>query len=248
MKREFFMTKRMTALEPISKSVQCGFCGKLFEYKLYPEITIPGDHKLKKQVLNKTLFVPRCPYCKQQIKVKPECIYRNKTKNEIFVVTDTLIDHFEDMLITGDILFSDIASDEDIEKLVIGMYKRRIVRDIDSFREKILLSDNNYDDRIFELMKLSLSRLIERKTHSKVYRIFLDDTSGHNLLFTAITGERPPFEYISINSNPGVYVKYRKKYLDRLGLPNEDEYIFTDQNWAKESGLLEDDDESLIEM
>lgn len=32
---------------------------------------------------------------------------------------------------------------------------------MDSFREKILLSDNNYDDRIIELMKLSLSGILE---------------------------------------------------------------------------------------
>ena len=58
--------------------------------------------------------------------------------------------------------------------LLKDFYKCRVVHDIDVFREKILLSDNNYDDRIIELMKLSLSGLLEQDNHAPVYRIFLE--------------------------------------------------------------------------
>ena len=54
-------------MDSITKPVLCGFCGKEFDYTVYPEIHIPGDHKLKKKVLNKTLFFPTCPYCKEEI-------------------------------------------------------------------------------------------------------------------------------------------------------------------------------------
>ena len=63
-------------MDSITKPVLCGFCGKEFDYTVYPMIHIPGDHKLKKKVLNKTLFFPTCPSCKEEIKLKPNCIYR----------------------------------------------------------------------------------------------------------------------------------------------------------------------------
>jgi hypothetical protein len=44
-------------MDSITKPVLCGFCGKEFDYTVYPEIHIPGDHKLKKKVLNKTLDI-----------------------------------------------------------------------------------------------------------------------------------------------------------------------------------------------
>ncbi len=127
-----------------------------------------------------------------------------------------------------------------------GLYVRRVVHDVDAFREKILLSDNNYDDRIIELMKLSLSGLLEKENHKPVYRIFLEDSSGSQLEFTAIMGRHAPFEYISIKTGANVYTHYRNKYLDKLGRPEEDEYISTDQKWAARSGLLADEDAGFV--
>ena len=112
----------------------------------------------------------------------------------------------------------------------------------DSFREKILLSDNNYDDRIIELMKLSFSCLIEKENEEPVYRIFLEDTAGSKMIFTAILGNHAPYEYITIETQVNVYNQYRDKYLHKLGRPEEDEYIVTDQKWAKKTGLLKDED------
>ena len=197
-------------MDSIKKPVLCGFCGKEFDYTVYPMIHIPGDHKLKKKVLNKTLFFPTCPFCKEEIKLKPNCIYRNDSKKEVIIVTDSQDTDFETLLMTGDIAFNDVHSDEDVLAFIGGLYKRRVVRDVDSFREKILLSDNNYDDRIIEPMKLSLSGILEKE-----------------------------------NCEP-VYTQYRDKYQNRLGKPEEDEYITTDQKWAAKSGLLKDEDAGFV--
>lgn len=110
----------------------------------------------------------------------------------------------------------------------------------------LLLSDNNYDDRIIELLKLSLSGLIARESHMPVYRIFLEETSGNQLEFTAIMGSHSPFEYMSIRSAAKVYTQYKNKYLDKLGRAEEDEYISTDQKWAARSGLLNDEDAGFV--
>ncbi|MBR1477681.1 MAG: CpXC domain-containing protein [Lachnospiraceae bacterium] len=231
----------------VNMTTQCPFCGEVFEYPMYPEIVIPGDHKLKKKILNKSLFFPTCPRCKETSKLKPRCLYRNETKKEMFVVTDEQGDtEFEVLLKSGNIHFNDIHTDDDIVDFMKGMYKRRVVRNVDSFREKILLSDNNYDDRIIELMKLSLSGLIEKENGEPVYRIFLEDTAGSRMMFTAILGSHAPYEYVTIETAANVYNQYRDKYLHRLGRPEEDEYIATDQKWARKSGLLKDEDAGMI--
>ena len=152
----------------------------------------------------------------------------------------------EKMMKTGDLRFNDIMTDDDVVDFMKGLYTRRVVYDVDSFREKILLSDYNYDDRIIELIKLSLSGLLERENHTTVYRIFLEETSGNQLEFTAIMGSHAPFEYVSIKSPGSVYGQYCNKYIDKLGRPEEDEYITTDQKWAARSGLLEDEDAGFV--
>ena len=113
-------------MNSITKPVLCGFCGKEFDYTVYPMIHIPGDHKLKKKVLNKTLFFPACPFCKEEIKLKPNCIYRNDSKKEVIIVTGSQDTDFETLLMTGDIAFNDVHSDEDVLAFIGGLYKRRV--------------------------------------------------------------------------------------------------------------------------
>ena len=240
----------MFASKSLPKTVDvptmCPFCGKMFDCTMYPEIHIPGDHKLKKKVLNKTLFFPTCPYCNKELKLKAACMYRNDIKKEWFVVTDRTDREIEKMMKTGNLSFGDFMNDDDVVNFMKGLYVRRVVHDVDAFREKILLSDNNYDDRIIELMKYSLSGLIEKETHTPVYRIFLEESSGNQMKFTAILGSQAPFEYSDIKVSAAVYTHYRNKYLDKLGHPEADEYISTDQKWAAKSGLLKDEDPGII--
>ena len=238
----------MSDMFPKTKEMQvlCGLCGKLFDYTLYPDIHIPGDEKLKRKILNKTLFFPKCPHCKEEIKLKPVCMYRNDNKKEFFVVTDSTNEKILNLMKSGDIRLNDVKDDDDIVNLIKGFYKRRLVYDADAFREKILLSDHNFDDRIIELMKLSLSGLLEKENHESVYRIFLEDVDNNMLDFTAIMGKRPPFEYVNAKASMVVYYHFREKFLKKLGRPEEDEYVTTDQNWAKKSGLLKNQDPGFI--
>lgn len=232
--------------ESITRPTICPHCRKEFDYTFYPEIVIPRDNKLKKRILNRDLFFPTCPHCHEQSKLKPNCMYRNDNKKEFFIATDLVETDFEALLRAGSIHFNDIETDEDAVNFFKGLYKRRVVHDIDAFREKILLSESNYDDRIIELMKLSLSGLLEKDQHMPVYRIFLEETSGNMFLFTAIMGSRAPFEYMTAKTPSNVYTQYRDKYLDKLGRPEEDEYISTDQKWAEKSGLLKDEDHGFV--
>lgn len=98
------------------------------------------------------------------------------------------------------------------------------------------------NDRIIELMKLSLSGLIIKERNEPVYRIFIDDIVGSKLQIMAIMGSHAPYEYITIETSANVYNQFRDKYQHKIGNPEEDEYIVTDQRWAKKSGLLKDED------
>lgn len=73
----------------------------------------PGDSKLKKMVLNKTLFFPTCPHCREELKLRPRCMYINNTKEDLFIVTDDPEETvFETILTSGDIRFSNIHTDD----------------------------------------------------------------------------------------------------------------------------------------
>ena len=230
----------------IVKPVKCPFCKRFFDYEVFPEIIIPGDSKLKKRLLNGSLFQPICPHCGEEFKLKVNCMFRNDNKGELIVATESEDAKYEEFLTSGGIHFDDVKTKDDAMNFVKGLLKRRVVHDVDSFREKVLLSEYNYDDRIIELMKLSLAGLMEKEYHEPVYRIFLGETSGNQMEFEAIMGAKAPFEYVTVKTPANVYTHFKNKYLDKLGKPEDDEYIITDQKWAKESGLLEEEDPGFI--
>ena len=240
------MPKTSSSPKGMIMDTQCPFCGRKFDYTLYPEIHIPGDSRLKKKVLNKTLFFPKCPHCGKECKLKPICTYRDETRKAIFVVTDSPDATFESLLKNGGIHLDIVRNEEDRLAFVKGLYTRRIVYDVDAFREKIFLLDHNYDDRIVELMKLSLSGLLEKDNHKPVYRIFLEESAGNTMEITAIMGSRAPFEYVTVNCLATNYKYFKDKYLRKLGRPEADEYIKTDQEWAKKTGLLKNVDPGYV--
>ena len=43
-----------------------------------------------------------------------------------------------------------------------------------------------------------------------------------------------------------VYTQFKKEYLNKLGSPEDDEYIATDQKWAADTGLLKDHNPGFI--
>lgn len=50
------------------------------------------------------------------------------------------------------------------------------------------------------------------------------------------------YEYVDIKAPISIYYQYYNKYSDKIDKPMNDEYITTNQEWAKNSGLLSDDD------
>lgn len=162
------------------------------------------------------------------------------------IATDSLNAAMENLLKSGNIRFNDVRNDNDIADFLKRMYTRRIVHDVDAFREKILLSENHCDDRVIELMKLALSGLMKREHSEPVYRVFLEDLTHNFMEFTVITGKRAPFEYVTVNTPLDSYHSFQKRYQQKLGRSEDDEYIETDQRWAAKAGLLDDDDLNLL--
>ena len=215
-------------METITRPMFCPYCGNIFHVTLHTEIIIPGEEALKKKILNKTMHFPKCPSCRNELKIKGNCLYINETRGELYALAEDENETIENLMKVGD-----------SHSFLKGYLKRRLVYNVDAFREKILLSDYNYDDRIVELMKLELSKGIEKENHKPVYRIFVDDVSGNGIRITAIMGAKAPFEYITIKTPASTYTQFSRQYLERLKKPEDDEYVETDQDWAKRSGILD---------
>ena len=182
----------------------------------------------------------------KEFKLKPSCIYRDDNKKLMIIAADSSDAALENLLKSGNIRFNDVRNDNDIADFLKRMYTRRIVHDVDAFREKILLSENHCDDRVIELMKLALSGLMKREHSEPVYRVFLEDLTHNFMEFTVITGKRAPFEYVTVNTPLDSYNSFQKRYQQKLGRSEDDEYIETDQRWAAKAGLLDDDDLNLL--
>ena len=220
--------------------VDCPFCGKQFPYPKCQEIHIPGDHKLKKRLLNKALFFPVCPHCGEEVKLKPNCVYWNENTLDLFAVTSKPNEkEFGKVLAKCGMQPERFQAGGDDGNTAGGTSTRRLVYDVESFREKILLSDNNYDDRIMELIKLSITERLEKEEGMPVHGIILEDASGGQMEFTAFMGTEPPFDAVVVHTPAFSYTQFDDIYRGMLGRPQDDAFLFTDQEWARKSGLLE---------
>jgi|GEM_PF-1934047 len=223
------------------EKVPCPYCGKAFWFEQKTSLRIPGDEKYKEQILSSEYYQPFCPKCGQQLKFSVSCTYMDSEK-KLMILSEPEPMKGQDEQILARLRMDHVdASDSPLENVgswYLRSFCRRVVYNGDSLREKIYLWDLGYDDRIIELLKLSLSQAYIKEHGGTVNRMFLDEREGERLTFILMLGERAPYEMVSLDAPASAYDLFREQLSSRLGPPNRDEYLITDRDWAIASGLL----------
>ncbi|MDD3057382.1 MAG: CpXC domain-containing protein [Sphaerochaeta sp.] len=156
-----------------SALLTCPHCKEQGEQQLTPFLDLGKHPKQKLAILTDSLFTLTCPSCKQQYSVLHELLVVDEKQHYAFMlIPDTELGEV-DGKVTGKEEFDE--------------YLLRLVGSSAGLKEKLLLLDNNLDDRVIELCKLYLSMQLEQQD---VQLFFADQQKEEQtLLFTVMDAE-----------------------------------------------------------
>ena len=192
----------------IKLEVTCVHCLGTGIKKIYPMINGNEDLVAKDILFEEELFLYRCPHCGHYQKISYECLY------------------YDDKLKYAVALSRDGHKFLKKLKLELGGYQIRFVREISELKEKIVIKENNLDDRIIEIMKYNVRNSLTSKA---TYNLVLT-SSEEGLQFVLLYPDREVIKTFAFSMYD--YLVIEKKYLDYL----DNDYI-VDALFASKSVL-----------
>jgi hypothetical protein len=195
-----------------SALLTCPHCNAQSEQQLTPFLDLGKHPKQKLAILTDSVFTLTCPSCKKQYAVMHELLVVDEKQHVAFMlIPDTELGEV-DGKVTG--------------KEEFGQYMLRLVGSSASLKEKLLLLDNDLDDRVIELCKLYLSMQVEEK-HVQLF--FADlQKEEQTLLFTVMDAESHVLG--SIECELELYTQLTETV--KAFAVREGYFTKIDQNWA----------------
>lgn len=210
--------------EKINKMITCPKCSEKSEAELICSMNNKSFPDMKKIIFGDKFFEWQCPKCGFQSKLLHPLLYNDMEKRfMVYYIPDAK---------------RKIIADEKLEKEFseLSHIKKRLVSDVNEFREKIAILDAGADDMAVELAKYAVERIVEKSANKKVMSgYFLDmDKSENTISFHFFVGNenRPYIQTTRLevyNRSVGIV----KEYFE--GFDKQSGFIKIDREWAKEA-------------
>ncbi|MBQ3693014.1 MAG: CpXC domain-containing protein [Clostridia bacterium] len=158
-------------------TVKCPGCGKSLEVEQWSAVNGDKNPQQKLKILNGTLFTVTCTKCGRENTVGYPLLYSDPKVNCMIwlVYDDDEVKHITDYYKASKTEISE--TNEDVDKEC----RQRIVRDAHRLREKIMIFDSNFDDKIIEIAKLGYAQSAQRQIGSeKIAAAFFSNEGGEN--------------------------------------------------------------------
>ena len=131
-------------------NIKCPACSKDSEFEAHVCIDATEENGLKKKVLDGSLFMHTCPFCKQKINVEYSFLYNQP--EDAFLVHYLVRD--DEAKAVAEALTSPNKEQAKLVNELAGMdYIIRLVRSKAELLEKIQVYDCGMDDRVVEIFK-----------------------------------------------------------------------------------------------
>jgi hypothetical protein len=176
----------------VIRSVLCPKCNTLVRTKMWIGVNIDFDPKLKDKIVDESLFAWRCPKCSYKTDLLYPFLYHDmKRELMIYMIPKVKYDNV-----------TDSKSIEIYPKL--NLLTKRLVPDLNTLKEKMLIFDNGLDDMSMEVTKLAIARVVEGKLKAKVkngYFCTLDKNTHHlGFIFFLNKNNEPHFQSARIKA------------------------------------------------
>lgn len=136
----------------IKQSVKCPKCSQLSDVTVWSSVTTKDSPDLKADILARRLNMFRCPSCDISALMPQPMLYTDEGRRLMisFMPTGDAVEkqQFFENIVT--------ASKESGELDKLDGYNLRFVSDYNELIEKLLIFDNNYNDKAIEVIKLMI--------------------------------------------------------------------------------------------
>ena len=208
------MSGRMT--EYHMEELACPKCGHKHMWKKYQRINVTEKQHLKDDILKNRLYAFTCEECSFTAPLTYESLYLDsKKKLNIYM---------------SPVMSAEI--DKELERLNHELSgHKRIVDNINDLKEKILISDMQFDDRVIEIIKVMyLGQLKEEMKEDTMLNI-LFDYYGNDPCFLVFfekkgVGRMP----LNLEYYRGISSQFEKKIRDF----SRDDFMKVDMEWARQ--------------
>ena len=167
------------------KLFECPSCGLPIELTVYKSINAASDAKMRDRVVTTEIFDQLCPECGAKFKVAYDMLYHEPDRGYMIYLLPNG-DEGNDVFDMGD----------EVDTDVINGYALRIVNNINSLKEKILIFEDGLDDRVVEFCKVYFTiNYTKEHPDTEIKEVFYTAFDGDNdaMEFCFFDGEGNPF-------------------------------------------------------
>ena len=169
----------------VNKAVVCPKCGEMNKAEIYTGVNVTKHKEYRGRVLNGSLFEWTCPSCGYNARLAYPTLY-NDMKNRFMVYLIPKIERFQ-------------LCDKELEEKYSNLRNitKRVVPNLNSFKEKIFIFESGLDDMAIELTKVAISQTVSKKLGGievKEGYLSMYDRESNTMGFTYFTGKnRKPY-------------------------------------------------------
>ncbi len=149
--------------EKILRYVPCPKCSQQSECEIICSINPINEPKARQLIFDESIFRWKCPKCGFRTKMMHPLLY-NDIENKFMVYYIPKVERRQ---------LADEKTEKEFSEL--SYIKKRVVPDINSMREKIILFENNINDMAVELTKFAVSEVVAKSTGLTVYEGYFTD-------------------------------------------------------------------------
>ena len=204
-------------------NAKCPSCGKQSPFELHTLMDPIKDPQATRKLLSSEYFTHVCPHCHQVQPLSYSCMYHDGTKKLLVAYGDNEKD-YNDMKVS----LTSKKKDTKLDEVLTNWLENcdvRLVKDVFSLQEKVLLSHLKLDDKIIEIARFLKMQELKASFPEMLDLYFNTDGDDYVFLVVEENGirEKVPFtkeEYESIQK------EYQNKIIS-------DQSIEIDLDWAK---------------
>lgn len=169
----------------IERDVPCPFCGNTQKFPFYEIVNSTENPELKQKVMDGSIFDMNCSVCHESSRIGYPMLYHDAARQAMIVMTDQ---HNEEAIL-GMAAF--LSKSGLIPAEACSML--RAVHQPPELSEKLIILDHDLDDRVIEIMKLSVRAIFMAANHDQdPARVQLVETDDGLFILVMMTEDDMP--------------------------------------------------------
>jgi hypothetical protein len=179
--------------------ITCPKCGHKQEFRIYDSLNGDLDPEAKKKLIDASLFMFDCEKCDLVTPVAYNLLYHDMTNEAlVYLVAPQDVEEVTRMMDHAETAFGFGTSN----------YRKRIVTDQNSLREKAIIFDAGLDDRIIELVKFCYVNDVRNKFPEANIEAAFMFVDGERYMLEFV-GEKPLLVEMPVEFYAQIGMQYR---------------------------------------